>query len=157
MALKLYSLDKPEKFPSINSLCTYKGKNHNIQIYQIYTFLLTWIVTSNISFKWPFQISWLFHTRFLFKHIMHKLLYLLAEVVGQYQDYHMRRLHALMSKNPHPDDLHLLLSQLEFQQQRHYHNGHTEREKRLVTGFSSWYYWIYRCIFFFSLWGLFST
>lgn len=57
------------------------------------------------------------------------LLYLLVAVAGQYQDYHMHRLHALMSKNPHLDGLHLLLCQLEFLQQMHYHSGHTRRKK----------------------------
>lgn len=68
------------------------------------------------------------------------LLYLLVAVAGQYQDYHMHRLHALMSKNPHLDDLHLLLCQLEFLQQMHYHSGHTRRKKsRLEMVFYSVY------------------
>lgn len=83
------------------------------------------------------------------------LLYLLAAAAGQYLDYHMHRLHALMSKNPHLDDLHLLLCQLEFLQQRHYRSEHTRRKKnRLEMVFHRAYNWIYYILFFFSIWHL---
>lgn len=81
---------------------------------------------------------------FLFKHTCTELLYLLIVVAGQYQDYHRHRLHALMSKNPHLDDLHLLLCQSEFLQQMHYRSGHTRRKKsRWAMVFYSVYNWIY--------------
>lgn len=80
------------------------------------------------------------------------LLYLLVAVAGQYQDYHRHRLHALMSKNPHLDDLHLLLCQLEFLQQRHYRSVHTRRKKSILgMVFYSVYNWIYHIKFLLHL------
>lgn len=68
------------------------------------------------------------------------LLYLLVAVTGQYQGYHRHRLHAWMSRNPHLDDLHLLLCQLEFLQQMHYRSEHTRRRKEQIrAGFFSVY------------------
>lgn len=46
----------------------------------------------------------------------------------------MHRLRALMSKNPHLDDLHLVLCQLEFLQQMHYRSGHTRKEEQIRDG-----------------------
>lgn len=96
------------------------------QTHTIYAF--TDMISSNMhsysSFR-PYGVTFYF----LFKHACIELPYLLIVVAGQYQDYHRHRLHALMSKNPHLDDLHLLLCQSEFLQQMHYRSGHTGRKK----------------------------
>ena len=104
-----------------------------VAIYRIHTTVSDLMVLHSVSFSSTQCIE---------------LLYLLVVVAGQYQDYHTHRLRALMSKNPHLDDLHLLLCQLEFPQQMHYRSGHTRRKKsRLGMVFYSTYNWIY-CIQF---------